>query len=220
MKESVRYILPLILIIFVSGCSMFRYQQTGSLFLFEYQGKKYEIAGHTNEMGESANYLTHREGKKIVFRAIDHNRAGVIDQVMSGSIGVLEANEIYQAGIQSAMEEDLFKNIKRNRTYESKYGDYRLVVETYLKRNNEFHNRFLLFTLNWELKGIYWDEDSDGLIDRRASGEVDLETAQNLYSIILDEAEEEYQLIETENGQRIIGKELKKNSDIAFKIKN
>src|SRR6056297_925677 len=220
MKESVRYILPLLLLIFVSGCSMFRYQQTGSLFLFEYQGKKYEIAGHTNERGESANYLVHREGKKIVFRAIDHNRAGVIDKVMSGSIGVLEANEIYQAGIKSAMEENLVKNIKRNRTYESKYGDYRLVVETYLKRNKEFHNRFLLFTLNWELKGIYWDENSDGLIDRRASGEVDLETAQNLYSIILDEAEEEDQLIETENGQRIIGKELKRNSDIAFRIKN
>lgn len=180
----------------------------------------YEIAGYTNQMGESANYLIHRNGKNVVFRAIDHNRAGIIDQVMSGSIGVLEANEIYQAGIQIAMKEDLFKNIKRNRTYESKYGDYRLVVETYMKRNNEFHNRFLLFTLNWKLKGIYWDDDSDGLIDRSESGEVDLETAQNLYSIILDEAGEDDELIETENGQFIIGKELMGNSDIAFRIKN
>lgn len=180
----------------------------------------YEIAGYTNGMGESANYLIHRKGKNTVFRAIDHNRAGIIDQVMSGSIGVLEANEIYQAGIQIAMEEDLFKNIKRNRTYESKYGDYRLIVETYVKRNNEFHNRFLLFTLNWELKGIYWDDDSDGLIDRSESGEVNLETAQNLYSIILDEAGDDDLLIETENGQLIIGKELKRNRDIAFRIKN
>ena len=222
MKKSARYILPLILIIFLSGCSMFRSQEAGSLFLFEYQGKMYEIAGHTNEMGESANFLTHREGKKVMFRAIDHNRAGIIDQVLSGSIGVLDANKIYQAGIQIAMEEDLFKNIKRNRTYESRYGDYQLVVETYLKRNNEYHNRFLVFTLNWDLKGIYWDDDSDGLIDRSESGEVNLETARDLYSIILNEAGEDDQLIETENGQMIIGKDLNKNSnsDIAFRIKN
>lgn len=180
----------------------------------------YEIAGHTNEMGESANFLTYREGKKVMFRAIDYNRAGIIDQILSGSIGVLDANKIYQAGIQIAMEEDLFKNIKRNRTYESKYGDYQLVVETYLKKNNEYHNRFLVFTLNWDLKGIYWDDNSDGIIDRNESGEVDLETAQNLYSRILDEAGEDNQLFETDNGQMIIGKELKRNSDIAFRVKN
>lgn len=220
MKKSARYILPLVLVIFVSGCSMFRTQQNGSLFLFEYQGKMYEIVGHTNQMGESANYLIHRERKNVVFRAVDHNRAGIIDQVMSGSIGVLEANEIYNAGIQIAMEEDLFKNIKRDRTYRSEYGDYRLVVETYLKSDNEFHNRFLLFTMNWDLEGIYWDDDSDGLIDRSESGEVDLETAQNLYSTLLEEAEEDNQLTKTENGQMIIGKELKSNSDIALRIKN
>jgi len=61
MKYSAKFIVPLILIFFVTGCSMFRTQQSGTLFTFNYEGKTYEIAGYTNSEGESANYLTYRE---------------------------------------------------------------------------------------------------------------------------------------------------------------
>jgi hypothetical protein len=157
-------------------------------------------------MGESANYLTLRDQDNVVFRAIDHNRSGIIDQVVSGSIGVMEANRIYQAGIQIAMERDLFKNIDGNRSYEVEYGDYQLVIETYLKRDDEFHNRFVLFTLNWELVGIFWDDNSDGTIDRSETGEIELIEAQEYYTIALEKAQEDERLIETDNEQIIIRK--------------
>jgi hypothetical protein len=206
MKHPARYIFPLILIFFVSGCSLFRTQQEGTLFSFEFEGKTYEIAGYTNQMGESANYLTLRDQDNVVFRAIDHNRSGIIDQVVSGSIGVMEANRIYQAGIQIAMERDLFKNIDGNRSYEVEYGDYQLVIETYLKRDDEFHNRFVLFTLNWELVGIFWDDNSDGTIDRSETDEIELSEAQKYYTIALEKAQEDERLIETDNEQIIIRK--------------
>ena len=57
MKHSAKLLLPLVLLFFIAGCSMFRTQQTGTMFTFEYEGKTYEIAGYTNEVGESANYL-------------------------------------------------------------------------------------------------------------------------------------------------------------------
>jgi hypothetical protein len=215
MKASARYILPLIFLFLVGGCSIFRSQETGTLFTFEFEGQTYEIAGYTNPRGESANYLTHRDQENVLFRAIDHNRSGIIDQVVSGSIGVMEANRIYQAGIQIAMEKDLFKNIDRNRTYEMEYADYQLVVETYMKGEDEFHNRFVLFTLSWELVGIFWDDNSDGTIDRRESGEIELSTAQDYYSIALEKAEEDQRLIETDNEQIIIKKNIRNNRGVA-----
>lgn len=215
MKYSAKFIVPLILIFFVTGCSMFRTQQSGTLFTFNYEGKTYEIAGYTNSEGESANYLTYRENGSIVFRAVDNSRSGIIDQVISGSISKMEANKIYRAGIQIAMEKDLFKNIQRNRTFEVAYNEYQLLVETYQKRKGEFHNRFILFDLNWELIGSFWDDDSDGNLDRTESGDVELDFAQNLYSIALERAGESDRLHETDDNQRIISKNSSRNSEVA-----
>ena len=215
MKHSANLIVPLILIFFVTGCSMFRTQQSGTLFTFNYEGKTYEIAGYTNSAGESANYLTYRENEGIVFRAVDHSRSGIIDQVVSGSISKMEANKIYQAGIQIAMEKDLFKNIQRDRTFEVAYNEYQLLVETYPKRKGVYHNRFIVFDLNWELIGSFWDDDSDGRVDRIESGDVELAFAQNLYSIALARAEESDRLIETDDYQKIISKNSSRNSELA-----
>ena len=113
------------------------------------------------------------------------------------------------------MEQDLFRNIDRNRTFESEYGDYRLLVETYQKRKGEFHNRFLLYDLNWELIGVYWDDDSDGTIDRSEAGNIEMESAQNFYTIALERAEESDRLIETDESQVIISKNSKRNNEIA-----
>lgn len=214
MKRPVQLLLTFTLVFILASCSLFRSQQSGTLFPFEYEGKTYEIAGYISEVGKSANYLTYREQDNVIFRAVDHNRTGVIDQVVSGSISVTEANKIYQAGIQIAVERNMFKNIDRNRTFESKYGDYQLMVETYQKREGEFHNRFILFNLKWELIAVYWDDDSDGSVDRSESGDLDLDTAQNLYRIVLDKAKESRRLLETDDNQFIISKNTKRNKEL------
>jgi hypothetical protein len=194
---------------------MFRPQPSGTLFTFELEGKTYEIAGYVDESGESANYLTHRERDNVVFRAIDRNRVGIIDQVVSGSISTQEANEIYQAGIQIAMERDLFKNIDKDRAFEFRHGDYQLMVESYQKRAGQFHNRFVLFDVNWKLKGIYWDDNSDGIIDRADSGDLDMDRVQELYSIAIQRAGEENRLDERDDGQLIIRTNKKRQNGLA-----
>lgn len=215
MKRSAHLLLTFTLISILAGCSLFRSQQTGTLFSFEYEGKVYDISGYTNEVGESVNYLTYRDNNDLVFRAVDHHRSGVIDQVVSGSITVKEANIIYQAGIRIAMEQDLYKNIDRYRTFEFKYDDYQLMVETYQKREGEFHNRFVIFDLNWELEASYWDDNSDGTIDRIDTGDLDMDTVQNLYSLALDRAGDADRLNETDSGQIIISKNSKLNNNLA-----
>lgn len=215
MKRSAQLLLTFTLIFILAGCSLFRSQKTGTLFSFEYEGNTYEIAGYTNEEGESTNYLTFREQNNLVFRAVDHHRSGIIDQVLSGSITVEEANDIYQAGIRIAMEQGLFKNIDRYRTFEFKYDNYQLMVETYQIREGEFHNRFVIFNLNWDLVAVYWDDDSDGTVDRTDSGDLGMDVVQNLYSIVLDRAGDANRLIETDSGQIIISKNSRPNNGLA-----
>lgn len=166
-------------------------------------------------MGESANYLTKREGDKVIFRALDRNRSGIIDQVVSGSMSVLEANEIYQAGIEIAMERDLFKNIDKNRTFEYQYEEYQLMVESYQKREGKFHNRFVVFDVNWTMEGIFWDDDSDGAIDRRETGDIEVETAQQLYSIAIQEAQRKERIDVRDDEQIIINKNMKRKGELA-----
>lgn len=214
MKYSAIVFYPFLILFFVAGCSLFRSQPSGTLFIFDHDGKTYEIAGHINEDGESVNFLTNREDDDVIFRAIDRNQSGVIDQIIYGSISVLEANEIYQAGIQIAMANDQFKTVEKNRTFELEYGDYQLMVESYQKRTDQFHNRFVLFDLNWNLKGIYWDNDSDGTIDRTDAGDLDLEIVQDLYSIALESAGEQSRLEKTDNDQIIIST-YKRQRDLA-----
>jgi len=134
---------------------------------------------------------------------------------VSGSITVNEANEIYQAGIEIAMERDLFKNIEKERTFEYRYGKYQLIVETYQKRVDVYHNRFILFDLQWELMGVYWDDDSDGILDREDSGDLELDAAQNLYMIAIQQAAEKNRLQETEDGQILISKNKNRSRELA-----
>lgn len=215
MKYSAIILYPLLILFFAAGCSLFRTQPTGTLFTFNLDGKMYEIAGYVNEEGESANYLTYRDNEQVVFRALDRNRSGVIDEIISGSLSILEANEIYQAGIQIAMESDMFKTIEKNRTFEMEYGDYQLMVETYQKRKDQFHNTFLLFDLNWNLQGIYWDDNSDGSIDRTDAGELAMDRIQELYSLAIERAQEQNRLEETDDGQMIIRINEKRKRDLA-----
>ncbi|WP_340104227.1 hypothetical protein [Rhodohalobacter sp. 8-1] len=215
MKYSKKILYPLLILFFAAGCSLFRTQPAGTLFTFTYEGKTYEIAGYSNESGESLNYLTFRDNGDVVFRAVDRNQSGLIDQVIHGSISVLEANEIYRAGIQLALENDQFKRIDRNRIFEQEYGDYQLMVESYLKKEDQFHNRFVLFNLNWDLVGIYWDEDSDGTIDRKDAGDLDMELVQELYSIAISSADKQKRLEKTDNDQLIINANTKRQRELA-----
>ena len=199
----------------VAGCSLFRTQPTGTLFIFDYEGETYEIAGYGNQEGESANFLVYRDGKEIIFRAMDRNRTGVLDRVVSGSIPIEEANEIYRAGIQIAMLEGQFKSIDLERTYEIKLDDFRLVVESYPKLEGQFHNRFIIYSLDWSIIGIYWDEESDGEIDSVISGEMEMDKVQELYTVILQRAEKKGKLQQVNDNQFIIVKKALDKSVLA-----
>lgn len=215
MKSSAQILIILLSLFLVVGCSMFRTQPTGTLFVFDYEGETYEIAGYGTLEGESANFLVYRDGEDIIFRVMDRNRTGVLDRVVSGSVSIEEANRIYRAGIQIAMMEDQFKSIDLERTYEIKSDDYRLVVESYPKHEGLFQNRFIIYDLNWSIIGIYWDEESNGKIDSVISGEMDMEKVQELYTVILQRAEKKGKLQQSDDNKFIIVKKAFDKSVLA-----
>lgn len=216
MKYSARISITLFLLIFVAGCSLFRSQSAGSLFIFDYEGKTYEIAGYNNSTeGESANFLIQRMGDDVILRVMDRNRTGVLDRVITGDISIQEANNIYQEGIRIAIHEDQFESLSRERTFNIRSDDYRLVVESYLKLEDQFQNRFIIYDLHWVLLGIYWDEESDGIIDRFDTGELAIDKVQELYTVALQEAQEEGKLQDSDDNQFIISQKSSDKSELA-----
>lgn len=211
MKSAISYFLPLLL--FLAGCSLFKSPQTGSLFEFEYEDQVYEIAGFTSEDGESVNMLIQRdpETDEVYFRVMDENQTGVLDRVITGEISLEEANRIYQAGIRIAQQQDQYKSIERDRTYETETDDFRLIVESYMNREDSPFNRFIIYDLNWNLLGVYFDEGSDATLNRiqEQESEIDITTAQELYMQAIDRASEDNKLEKNSDSQVIISKDAK-----------
>jgi hypothetical protein len=63
--------------------------------------------------------------------------------------------------------------------------------------------------------GVYWDDDSDGILDREDSGDLELDAAQNLYMIAIQQAAEKNRLQETEDGQILISKNKNRSRELA-----
>ncbi len=188
----------------MAGCALFSQRPGHSLFIFEFEDTHYEIAGFFNEDGESANFLILRDNETILFRAMDYNQTGVIDRVLSGPVSLEEANRIYMAGMEIAKEMNQFKEIERNRLFETVTDDYTLIVESIRSEGNQFQNRLLIYDHQWTLLGIYWDTNSDGAIDRTDRGELDPELVEELYSLALQRAADENRLKSDRDGRLII----------------
>ena len=186
------------------GCGLFRQQPVNTLYTFSLDSKTYQIAGFHNGDGESVNYLVEKEDDRVIFRAIDEYQNGVLDRVVSGSISLREANRIYQTGIRMAMESDQFREVERERTFETETDEHRLVIASFKTGENQFQNRFLIYDLNWDLLGIYWDSDSDGVIDRQEQGDIEPDRVQALYNIALQNAADRQRIEERDGNQTII----------------
>lgn len=209
MKSAIRYAIPFLIIL--AGCSMMRPQQSGSLFVFEYEGQDYEIAGFSNPEGEAVNMLIQRdrENEKVQFRVMDQNQTGVLDQVLTGDISLKEANKIYHAGIRVAQQQDQYRSLERERVFETETEKYRLIVESYLKNEDSPFNRFVIYDLNWNLLGIYFDEGSDATLNRQQEAEIEMTVAQELYMRAIERAGEKNMLDKSTDRQVIISQESK-----------
>lgn len=181
----------LLLFLFMSGCLLFRQQPEGTYYSFEYQGEMYEIIGVQSDQGETANFLVERENGGVVFRAIDRNQEGTLEQVLSGDIELERANRIYREGIRLAQEEGRYNEIEKFREFLYRYGSVRLVLRSTIKEGDTFVNLFVIYDDDGSVVGIYRDAGSDGVITDVDKGKTELEDARELYKMLLNRAREE-----------------------------
>lgn len=213
MQKLITIISLALLALSIAGCSLFKSQPTGTVFTFDYEGKTYQIVGYDEPDGESANFLVLREGDTVELRVIDRGQTGFLNEVLTGSIDIAEANRIYQAGINIAMEKELFREKERNRLFETEIDEHRTTVESYLSSDNSPRNRLSVYDLNWSLLGVYWDDGSNGIIDSVDFGDLDIENAQNLYKTALERAEKQGRLEDSDSETYIISRKNTRNPD-------
>lgn len=187
----------LLLFLFISGCLLFRQPAGGTYYSFEYQGDVYEIIGVQSDQGETANFLVKRENRGVVFRAIDRNQEGTLEQVLSGNIELDRANRIYRAGIRMAQQEGRYNKIEKYREFLYRYGSVRLVVRSTIEKKETYVNLFVIYDNDGSVVGIYRDDGSDGILTGVEKGKAELENARELYKILLDRAREENRLDES-----------------------
>lgn len=192
------------LLFLLTSCALFRHQPEGTQFSFEFENETYQILGYMSEEGQSANFLVKREGDQTIFRAIDRDQNGIIDQIITGSVGLQEANEIYKEGIRQARELGKHKEIERFREFEHTYREYRLLVQSYIPDTDSYINRFIITDLNRNIISVAWDDESDGLLTRIESGDIDLQAAQALYERILSRAADNYRIETNMDGRYVI----------------
>lgn len=197
----------------IAGCSLFKSQPKGSVFSFDYEGKTYQIVGYNEIEGESANFLIYREDDTVLFRVIDRNQTGTLNDVLSGDISLSEANRIYQAGITIAMEQEQYREKDRQRSFETEMEEYRAIIESYVKNWETPRNRLVIYDLNWRLIGIFWDENSNGIVDTVDYGDMEIGTAQSLYETALNRAGSQGRLDKNDSNTFIISRAASGKSD-------
>lgn len=187
MKKTflVTLIAPALLCLSVVGCSTTRPEPARHAFSFEHQGQTFDILSTDARMGEGGNVLVRREAGRFVFRAVDYDQDGLLDELMLGDLTLEEANEIYLVGIETARRRGKFGVRTPLRVYESQDGRYS--IQSNVNGPSAWCNRFTRHALVEQHAFVALDVDGDGRLDRIQEGTVALESAQTHYESVLDE---------------------------------
>lgn len=184
--KHLSYILIALFSFLLLSCGTSREYVPSSAYTFQFEGNDYQIVGYTTPSGEGLNYLINRdEDDNIIFRALDSDRSGTLDSIEMGEITLDEANQIYRAGIFLAMEQDKHDGQSTDREFVTNIGELNFAIETYPRQNGEYQNRFLIYDLEWNLLEMYWDNNSNGIIDEIEQGERSIKDAQIYYEKVL-----------------------------------
>ena len=172
---------------FVLHCHHFKPQIQVGGFNFDYQGKMGRIEGVTPNYQEGYNVLTLREDGKLIFKAIDSDQDGILNEVLAGSISLEEAEKVYQTGLDYGYEKGLIHRRTLIREFEWKDVKtvYRLASLVLLQ--GETYNRFTIVPPSFEGPvSICIDEGADGQLDRVEQGHGVIENYQEQYQLILE----------------------------------
>ncbi len=173
-------------------------------YTFNYNNLTYQIDSVTPSNMEGYNILSRLENEHIVFKAIDKEQNGMINEVLIGTLSLEEANAIYQFGIK---EGERLGYIKK-KTFAREYRTYdelnNYLLATYILAVGDVYNK-LRISSRQLISGetVVIDLNADGKLDEVEKGDMGLNFYQKLYDKVLDRGIKEMK-IEKKNGIYIV----------------
>jgi hypothetical protein len=156
-------------------------------YTFEHNGKEYRIESVTPSYSEGYNILTRREGDRLLFKAIDKEQDGQLDELSMGDMTLDEARAIYREGILEGEHRGYLKKRTFAREYRTSDSFYDYELATYILATGEIYNKLTLMKKQAFLDAsVIIDQDADGQIDRIEKGFGTVSEYQRLYRSLLD----------------------------------
>jgi hypothetical protein len=155
-------------------------------YTFSYEGKEYRIESVTPNYSEGYNTLTARENDKIIFKAIDKEQDGLLNEIVSGDLSLKKANEIYQEGILEGERRGYIRKRTFAREYRTSDTINNYVIATYILAIGDVYNKFRIVSRQkFQQDSVLLDENADGELDYIEQGTESMKSYQDLYKEIL-----------------------------------
>lgn len=192
-----RYLSGIVLFIALGCASRPPGVQLGGM-QFDFEGEQYTIRSYTPPTLEGYNILSLTRNGEVVFRAIDKEQDGVLDEVIEGEVDIETAREIYARGIREAQKQGKVRSrsLAREFILAVDFRTYRMT--TYMLALGEIYNRLVITNIDNE-RAVVVDYDANGKIDKVEEGERDLKYYQGLYRIVLNYGMKNGDIIKSDN---------------------
>ncbi len=174
-------------------------------YSFEFQGKNYNIESVTPNNVEGYNMITRREGTDLVFKAIDKEQDGTIDELSIGNMTIDQAQLIYQAAIDEGEKKGFLRKRTLSREYRSSIGGDRFILTTHILALGDTYNKLSYYEIIQGIEVEMIDLEADGIVDRIDEGNKDLGYCQKIYRNIIDRGLK-YGKVQQINGKYIVNK--------------
>ncbi|MBN2029107.1 hypothetical protein JW824_02585 [bacterium] len=172
-------------------------------YSFEFEGKHYHIESVTPNYVEGYNIITRRDGDILLFRAVDKEQDGILDELTVGNMSLEQAQKIYQAGILEGEERGYIRKRTFAREYRTSIGGDRFILATYILALGDIYNKLFYYEIMRGVEVEILDLQADGIIDRVENGNKDLGVYQTIYRDIIDRGLR-YGHVQLINGQYIV----------------
>lgn len=172
-------------------------------YSFEYEGENYNIESVTPNYVEGYNIITRRDGETLVFKAIDKEQDGALDELTIGNITLDQAQKIYHAGILEGEKRGYIKKRTFAREYKTNIGGDRFILATYILALGDTYNKLFYYAIMQRNEVEMVDLQADGIVDRIENGNRELEYYQTIYREIIDRGLR-YGHVQLINGQYIV----------------
>lgn len=194
------HILLLAFILTGTACTAQKDLARKNVYSFALGNELYQITSINTKSGEGVNYLTQiNELGETVLKARDLNQDGFIDNVLKGTLSLIEVNEIYTAGINFARADGNYEERVSLRTYEFITDNTRYTIKTYIIGPENATNLFIIYNHLINEESILSDTNADGTLDSVENGALTLEEANILYKQVLEEGMKSRRIVKIKN---------------------